>query len=73
VQELGRLHRGVPPHALREELELGAEVGLDHVGEDGGQVPEDRADSGVREPRGRSGKHLLAAAATVEEGREGGR
>lgn len=61
MQELGRLHRGVPPHALREELELGAEVGLDHVGEDGGQVPEDRADSGVREPRGRSGKHLLGS------------
>lgn len=50
VRELGELSGGVPPHAVDEELELGREVGLDPVGEDGGGAAKDGADGRVGEP-----------------------
>lgn len=71
VRELGELDGGVPPHAVGEEPELGREVGLDPVGEDGRGAPEDGADGRVWHPRGVAEEEDLGEEGSVDgEGEE---
>ena len=66
VWELGELRGWVHAHAVGEELELGREVGLDTIGENGGGAANNGADGAVWEPRGFAKEEELGEECAVD-------